>query len=257
MVSDLFSSAGLAKRLFIRDKSAEYRQSVLGILWSLITPLINALVWIFLSSSGAVNISSSNIPYPLFVFIGTMLWGVLTESINMPLNVTQGAKSMISKVNFPKEAILLSGFYNLIFNTVIKLLIISIALIVFKINPGFAGIGIIPALLFLIVFGVSIGLCLTPIGLLYKDIGKAIPIGMSFLMYLSPVVYQEIKNPSLEKIIYWNPLTPIINGCRNLLTGFEVQQPCYLLGIFIFMILVFMVAWLFYRISIPIIVERM
>ena len=154
---------------------------------------------------------------------------------------------MISKVNFPKEAILLSGFYNLIFNTIIKLLIIIVAIIVFKINPGIGGIGIIPALLFLIAFGVSIGLCLTPVGLLYKDIGKAIPIGMSFLMYLSPVVYQEMKNPYLAKIIYWNPLTPIINSCRNLLTGYGLDQPYYLLGIFIFTIIVSLIAWLFYR----------
>ena len=136
MISDLFASRELAKRLFIRDKKAEYRQSFLGILWAFITPLINAMVWIFLSMSGAVQIETDQLPYPLFVFIGSMLWSIFSESINSPLVSTNGAKALISKINFPKEAILLSGFYKVVFNTLIKLVIIGIALVTFKINPG-------------------------------------------------------------------------------------------------------------------------
>ncbi|MGV0923047.1 ABC transporter permease [Empedobacter tilapiae] len=257
MFSDLYQSRELAKRLFIRDKKAEYRQSVLGILWAFITPLINALVWIFLSMSGAVKIETDQLPYPLFVFIGSMLWSIFSESINSPLVSSNGARGLISKINFPKEAILLSGFYKTIFNSVIKLLIIVIALIFFQINPGFEVLYGLLMVLFLIFVGNAIGLFITPIGMLYKDVGRGIPMLLSFAMYTTPIVYQEMKNPFLNKLVSVNPLTPIINSTRNLLTGYGWDQPMYLLLIFVISILVMLIGWIFYRVSIPIIVERM
>lgn len=257
MFSDLFTSRELAKRLFIRDKKAEYRQSLLGIMWAFITPLINALVWIFLSMSGAVKIETDQLPYPLFVFIGSMLWSIFSESINSPLVSTNGAKALISKINFPKEAILLSGFYKTIFNSAIKLLIIVIALIFFQINPGIQIVYGLLMIVFLIFVGNAIGLLITPIGMLYKDVGRGIPLVLSFAMYTTPVVYQEMKNPFLAKLVNVNPLTPIINSTRNLLTGYSWDQPIYLLLIFVISIFVMLIGWIFYRISIPIIVERM
>lgn len=257
MLTDFLDSRELAKRLFIRDKKAEYRQSLLGVMWAFITPLINALVWIFLSMSGAVKIETDQLPYPLFVFIGSMLWSIFSESINSPLVSTNGAKALISKINFPKEAILLSGFYKVVFNTVIKIVIIGLALLVFHINPGVNVLLGLAMVLFLIFVGNAIGLLLTPIGMLYKDVGRGIPLFLSFAMYTTPVVYQEMKNPFLAKLVNINPLTPIINSARNLLTGYGWDQPMYLLLIFVVSVIALLIGWIFYRVSIPIIVERM
>lgn len=257
MFADFFSSFDLAKRLFIRDKKAEYKQSVFGILWAFITPFSNALVWIFLSASGAINIPGTGIPYPLFVFIGTMLWGVFTESVNMPLQQTNASRGLISKINFPKEAILLSGFYNLLFNTGIKLIIIIGVLLFFQINPGFGFLGFLMMLFLITFFGISMGLILTPIGMLYKDIGRIIPMALSFLMYLTPVVYKETRFKSLESILSLNPLTPLINSARNLITQGGFENPTYLIIIAAATFFIGFLGWLFYRVSIPIIVERM
>ncbi len=257
MFGDLFRSMGLAKRLFLRDKKAEYRQSVFGILWAFITPFTNALVWIFLSASGAINIPGTGIPYPLFVFIGTLLWSIFTESMNMPLSQTNASKGLISKINFPKEAILVSGIYKTFFNTGIKLIIVIAVLFFFKVNPGFAFLEFLLMIIFLVIFGIALGLLLTPIGMLYKDIGRMIPMALSFLMYLTPVVYKETRFKSLQTFIDLNPLTPMINSARNFATGGTVDHPFYLLIIFIATLFIGFAGWLFYRVSIPIIVERM
>lgn len=257
MIKDLISSLSLAKRLFLRDKKAEYRQSIFGILWAFITPLANALVWIFLSASGAVNIEGTGIPYPLFVFIGTMLWSIFSDSVNMPLIQTNSSKDLISKINFPKEAILVAGFYKMMFNTSIKIGIIIIALIFFKITFSITLIGFLIGIIFLVFFGIAIGLFLTPIGMLYTDVGRAIPMFLSFLMYLTPVVYKETKFKSLQNFINLNPLTPLINTTRNFATEGEIDNPVYLISILIFTLIIGFIGWIFYRISIPIIVERM
>lgn len=257
MFKDLSSSLGLAKRLFLRDKKAEYRQSMMGILWAFITPFTNALIWIFLSASGAINIPGTGIPYPLFVFIGTMLWGVFTESVNMPLQQTNASKSLISKINFPKEAILLSGVYKTLFNIGIKLIIIIGVLLFFKINIDISIVYLILMILFIMVFGIALGLFITPIGMLYTDIGRLIPMALSLLMYLTPVVYMETKFKSLQTIIDLNPLTPMINSARNFATEGGIDNPPYLLCIFIATLFIGFLGWIFYRVSIPIIVERM
>lgn len=257
MFKDLFSSAGLAKRLFLRDKKAEYKQSLFGILWAFITPMTNALVWIFLSSSGAINIAGTGIPYPLFVILGTMFWSIFTESINMPLASTKASKALISKINFPKEAILLSGLYNLFFNIGIKFMIIAMVLLAFQMNPGFSVLTFLAIIILIVLFGISLGLLLTPIGMLYQDIGRAIPMVLSFVMYLTPVVYKETKFKFLQKFIDLNPLTPLINSARDLLTGGGLENPIYLLVIFFSTLFIGILGWIFYRVSIPIIIERM
>ncbi|PZU84852.1 MAG: polysialic acid transporter [Chryseobacterium sp.] len=257
MFKDLFSSTGLAKRLFIRDKNAEYRQSVFGILWALITPLANALIWVFLSASGAVNVSGTGIPYPLYVFLGTMIWSVFSESISMPLLQTNSSKTLISKINFPKEAILLSGFYKTLFNTGIKVVIIIGVLFFYGYYPNFSFILFLLILVYIILFGICLGLLITPVGMLYTDIGKVIPIILPFLMYLTPVVYKKTKVSSLQSIIDINPLTPLINSCRNMLTDGVIENPNYLLILLPITLLIIIIGWIFYRVSIPIIVERM
>ncbi len=257
MFKDLFSSGDLAYRLFIRDKKSEYRQSIFGVLWAFFTPLATTLVWIFMNASGAVKITGTTIPYPVFVFLGTMIWSILTESLTTPLNQTSASRGLLSKVNFPKEAILTSGFYKILFNTGIKLILIAVMLIIFKVKVD-SNIFLFPIMLvFIILFGYSFGLLITPIGMLYKDVGRMIPLLMSFLMYLSPVVYKNNSTGTLAKIIDINPLTPIINTGRNLLSAGPVENPIYLIIITAVMLVLLFIGWMFYRVSIPIIVERM
>lgn len=70
MFDDVKNSKDLAWRLTVRDFKGQYRQSLLGVLWAFITPLMSALVWIFLNASGAVKIEDVGLPYPIFVFFG-------------------------------------------------------------------------------------------------------------------------------------------------------------------------------------------
>ena len=82
---DLNASRFLAFQLAKRDITAQYRQSYLGVLWAFIPPIATALVWMFLNSSGTVTLDDSGIPYPVYVFSGTLLWSIITESISSPI----------------------------------------------------------------------------------------------------------------------------------------------------------------------------
>lgn len=255
-LQDIYKSRFLARQLAERDIKAQYRQSYLGVIWAFITPLATALVWIFLNGTGTIRLSDTGVPYPVYAFSGTLLWSIIKDAINSPMQSTNAAKGILSKINFPKEALIISGIYKLLFNSSIKILLLVIFVFVY-------GIGFHPSLLLLpfsilaaVFFGTTIGLFITPIGLLYKDVGKLITFSLQFLMYVTPVVYAIPKAGLMRTIMEWNPFTPIILTGRDLAVGITPEYLSYFLIIIAICIPLFFIALVFYRISIPILVER-
>lgn len=256
-LKNLYSSHFLAYQIAKRDISAQYRQSFLGLLWSVVLPLSTAAVWIFMKNSNTVSLSDTGIYYPVFVFTGTMAWAILTETIMGTINVTQTMRSTLSKINFPKEALITAGIYKTLFNVFIKLIILSILLIAFRQDISWS-ISLFPIALFMmILFGTSIGLLITPIGLLYGDVGKLMTPFMQVLMYFSPVVFVlPSYDNAIGRILYYNPLTPLVNNFRNILVGQNFEQVSYYISIGLGSFLLFCIALIFYKITIPIITER-
>lgn len=256
MVFDLYAGRELSWRLAIRDISAQYRQTLLGFLWAILIPLSNTVIWIFLSKSGVVSVNKTDIPYPVYVFVGTMLWGILIDAVNAPLQSTSGAKTMLSKINFPRESLIVSGIYKTIFNSIIKIALIIIGIVIYGVYPGINGLLIPVGVMSLILVGTTIGVLITPIGMLYGDIGKAIPILMQFIMYLSPVVYPMPKTGLASKIFAANPITPLINIARSFMTNGVIDSVQYYVVINIVATIMLIIVWVIYRISMPILIER-
>ncbi|MFV8839653.1 ABC transporter permease [Salinimicrobium soli] len=255
-LKDIWSSRFLSRQLAERDIKAQYRQSYLGIIWAFITPLATAAVWIVLNLTGTVNVTDAGVPYPLFAFTGTLLWSILTEAINLPTLNTQMAKGILTKINFPKEALVISGIYKLLFNSSVKVLLLVV--FVFLFGVGFHwSLLLLPFFIFgAILFGVTIGLFITPFSMLYKDVGKIIGFATSFLMYITPVVYPIPSSGIMKTIMEVNPLSAIIGTGRDLITGMIPQFGVYFLIIMLVCIPLFILGIVFYRISIPIIIER-
>src|ERR1051326_8604245 len=120
MWRDLAGSRELAWRLFIRDTSAIYRQSFLGYLWAFLPPIATTLTFTFLNSQSILNIGATPIPYAAFVMIGTLLWQTFLDALNSPLRAVNASRAMLTKVNFPREALILSGTADVVFNTVVR-----------------------------------------------------------------------------------------------------------------------------------------
>jgi lipopolysaccharide transport system permease protein len=254
---DLNTSRFLAFQLAKRDIAAQYRQSYLGVLWAFIPPIATALVWMFLNSSGTVALDDSGIPYPVYVFSGTLLWSIITESINSPITNTNAAKSILTKINFPKEALITSGILKLLFNTAIKIVLLLVIVLAFGLSLSWSLLLFPFAILAGIIVGTTIGLLLTPIGMLYTDISRLITFGMQFLMYATPVVFVVPQSGVMKTLMELNPLTSIISVGRNLAVGLPVVYLNYFLIVLAVCIPLFFIALVFYRISIPIFVERL
>ncbi len=254
---DFFGSHFLAKQLATRDIKSQYRQSYLGIIWAFITPISSAFVWIFLNSTGTVNLSDTGVPYPVFVFSGTLIWSIITESINSPASNTNAARGIMTKINFPKEALILTGIYKLLFNSSIKIGLLVVLIFAFGIGFHWSLLLFPFAILAAILFGTTIGLFITPISLIYNDIAKIISMGLSLLMYITPVVYAIPKSGIMKTIMELNPFTALILTARDLALGTSPAYLGYFCWVFAISLSLFFIGLLFYRTSIPIIVERL
>ncbi|QNI83337.1 ABC-type lipopolysaccharide transport system/ permease component [Synechococcus sp. RS9907] len=257
MVQDLWAGRELAWRLAVRDISAQYRQSVLGVLWALIIPFSTTAVWLFLSASKVVQVGATPVPYPVFVFTGTLLWSILIDALNAPLQQVNANKALLAKINFPREALILSGVYQTLFNAAIKLGILLLVLPFLGVHPGWGGLLIPLGLFSLVLTGTAVGLLLTPLGVLYGDIGRAIPLITQFLMYLSPVVFPLATSGWSAQLMRLNPLTPLILNARAWFTG----QPPLLLAEWALAVgssaILLLLVWMLYRLAMPILIERM
>jgi lipopolysaccharide transport system permease protein len=189
MAADIWSGRELAWRLFIRDLSASYRQTSFGYAWAFLPPLANALTFVFLHSQGLFGMGATKVPYAAFVMIGTLLWQVLVDALNSPVTSLLQAKPMLTKINFPRESILIAGLGMVFFNFLIRLVLLGAVLLWFKV-PITASILLFPlGVAALITCGFAVGLAISPMGGLYGDVSKALPMLTSFWMLLTPVVY--------------------------------------------------------------------
>ncbi|WP_418509483.1 ABC transporter permease [Corallibacter sp.] len=256
-LTDMYRSRFLARQLAERDIKAQYRQSYLGILWAFVTPLATAAVWIFLNNSGTVRLSDTGVPYPVYAFSGTLIWSIIVASINSPMASTNAAKGILTKINFPKEALLLSGIYKLLFDSAIKILLLVAFVFIFGVGFHYSLLLLPFAVLAAVLFGSTLGLFLTPLGLLYKDISKIISFGMQFLMYVTPVVYAIPKTGIMKTLMTYNPITPIILTTRDLVVGFQPEFLNYFIGVLALCVPLLFLGLVIYRIAIPIIVERL
>lgn len=256
MFIDLNEARFLGTQLFIRDRKGMFRQSFLGIVWAFLPPFFTAIVWIFLNGSGAVRIDSPNIPYPIFVFCGTLLFQTFTEAMTTPAQTVNAGKSMMAKLNFPREAFLISSFFTLLFNFFFKFLALIAIAIAFGVKFSWGMALFVPGVLAIIILGMSIGIFLIPFQMLFQDFGRMINLGSQVLMYMTPVVYPIPESGFLRTINMYNPITPFIDIPRNWFNGLAVEGLGVFLVVLALAVLLMVFGWMLYRITMPIIVER-
>lgn len=254
--SNFRASLFLARQLAVRDIKAQYRQSYLGILWAFVNPVTTALVWIFLSGTGIIQLTDTGMPYPVYAFVGTLVWAVLSDSIVATMGTTNSSKGILTKINIPKESLVLLGCYKNLFNTVLKAVLLVVILVMYRIEFNWAML-LFPLVLFgVVLVGTTLGLFVTPIGLLYADVGRIISIGLKFIMYVTPVVYMIPQEGWTRDLMLLNPLTPLVEVSRAFITGQSPEFLVYYAVLVGLSVPLFFIALIIYRLSIPIILQH-
>lgn len=198
-----------------KELKVKYKRSFLGYLWSIANPLALALVF-FLAFKIFLRIPIEN--YTLFLIAGLFPWQWFANSVNASTLVFLGNGSLIKKVNFRKESLVVATVLNDMLHFVLSIPIIVIFVVYYGIKPSVSWIAGIPLLLiiqFVITFGFSVAIA--AINLFFRDMERIVFIFTTLMFYITPIIYSEDMVPDKYKaIILFNPLSVIMVSWRNL-----------------------------------------
>ncbi|MFZ5829782.1 MAG: ABC transporter permease [Planctomycetota bacterium] len=257
MFTDLLASRELAWRMFVRDTKAAYRQSLLGYMWILAPPLASTFLFVFLQSQKILNVAATDVPYPVFVLTGMVLWEAFASALNAPLSVVSSSLSMLSKLNFPREALLLTSLYQVVFTLSIKLVLLAGVFLWFGVVPAWTVVFAPAGLLSLVALGFVLGLLLVPLGVLYQDVGRGIAMMLGAWMLVTPVIYPPPAEWPAALINTINPVSPLLTTTREWLTTGSPTQPVAFTTVSLVVVALLLVGWILYRLAMPHLVARM
>lgn len=254
---DLWAGRALGWRMFVRNIRGLYRQTILGLFWAFLPPLANTVVWLLLRKAGAIDLAGDlQINYAVYVMTGMVVWQSFTEALQAPLQAVNSNRNMLSKIRFPRESILLVSVFEVFFNLAVRLVVLVPLILIF--GSGWTPWLLLSPLLilWLIFLGLAIGLYLMPFGMLYQDVGKLLSVAIPVWMIVTPIVYQTPDNWNGNPLNWLNPASPILTLTRDLmLFGTTEVWPTAIVYAAITLPLL-VTGMLFYRLSIPVLVER-
>ncbi|MBF0132132.1 MAG: ABC transporter permease [Magnetococcales bacterium] len=254
---DMANSRNLAWRLFWRDIHQRYRQSVFGFLWVLIPPVVTTAIFVVLNNSAILNLGKTDIPYPVYVMLGTLLWQIFTESVQAPLTLFESCVPIMIKINMPREAPILAAMGQVLFLAVLQLLIAFATMIYFGVVWHWTILLVPFLILVLILMGTAIGLFLVPIGALYKDIKEGMTVLLRLAFFVTPIVYPPPQSWPYSLIVSLNPVTSVLQSIRDVLAKGHMSDPQGFIMVSVVVVVVFLLALIYYRLAIPVILERL
>ena len=256
MFLSLFQSRELIWRLFLRNFSAKYRQSVLGIFWAVLNPIIIVGVFVFLNRAGILNIEETKVPYPVFALIGISIYGIFSTGLSVSANSIIGAGPMVVKINFPKISLVISSFGQALVEFAVRLFLVVVILVVFGIVPQPTVILFPLAVIPIILLTLGIGFFISLLTCIFRDTVYVVSLFTTFFLFLTPVLYPAPKTPLFSIINTWNPLSHLIIGCRDLILLGNMSNQIGFLWSSLFSIIVFLLSWKVFYLAETKIAER-
>ena len=258
MAKNIINSRELIWQLFKRDFFASYKKSFIGISWIFIAPIVGIVSWVFLQKTGMLHPGDMEIPYPVYVLIGTSMWGLFMGFFNAANETLSAGQALVMQVNYPHEALLFKQTAQHLANFIITFVMNIVVLLAFKVIPSWGIIFFPLVALPLFFLGAAIGLVTSMISIVAIDLSKIINMGMGLMMWVTPVIYSDkIDNPFVQTIIKWNPLTYLVCSCRDIIIyGHLYNAAGYFICTGISFIL-FLISWRLFFVSEQKIIERM
>lgn len=202
-----------------RDLSVLYKQTMIGVAWVVLQPLVTMVVFSIIFGNFA-RMPSDGLPYPVFVYTALLPWNMFSKTLSRSATSLVANANLISKVYFPRLIIPLASIAVPLADFLISSVILLVMLVWFDIQftwamltlPLFASLSVLVAL--------SVGLWLAALNVRYRDVGHTIPFIIQVWMYASPVVYSVSLIPERWQLLYsLNPMTGVIEGFRWALLG--------------------------------------
>lgn len=207
-----------------KDILVRYKQTVIGVAWSLIRPLLTMIVFTIVFGKMAKMPSEGSAPYSILVFTALLPWQFFANALQESGNSLVNNASMVSKVYFPKIIIPGSSIIVALVDFTISLLLLLLLMVWYQFIPDWKIVFIPFFLLMAIINALGLGLMLSALNVTYRDFRYIIPFLIQFGLYISPVGFSSGIVPEEWRFIYsLNPMVGVIDGFRWAILGEGVE----------------------------------
>ena len=218
-LGDLWQYRELLYFLIWRDVKVRYKQTLLGVAWAVLQPLLTMVIFTLLFGRLA-GIQSDGIPYPIFAYAGLLIWTFFANAITNSGNSLVSSSNLITKIYFPRMIIPGAAVGACLIDFLISFVILVPLMIYYGIGVS-ATLVMLPVLIALAtLLAIGVGMWLSALNVRYRDIRYAIPFLTQLWMFASPVIYPASLIPEKWRwILMLNPLTGIIENFRIAIFG--------------------------------------
>ena len=212
---ELWAYRELLAVLTMRDIKVRYKQTVLGVAWAVIQPLLTMILFSVIFGRLA-KLPSDGLPYPIFVYAGLLPWTFFANALATSGNSLVGQQHLISKVYFPRLIIPLSSVGTGLIDFAISSVILLLLMVYFDIGWSFHLLAVPFLVLAVIFIALGVGTLLSALTVSYRDFRYVVPFMVQFWMYATPVVYPASLFPEKwQWVLFLNPMAGLIEGFRS------------------------------------------
>jgi lipopolysaccharide transport system permease protein len=202
-----------------RDLKVRYKQTVLGVAWIVLQPVVAMIVFSLLFG-GLLGVPSGEVPYPIFVYTALLPWNYFSGSLTRSSTSLVGSAHIITKVYFPRLVIPISGVVSGLVDFAIAFLVLIGLMVYYGVAPTPAIILLPGFLLLAMLTALGFGLWLSALNVRFRDVNYLLPFLVQIWMYLTPVIYGTTLIPERFRFLMaLNPMTGVVEGFRWALLG--------------------------------------
>ena len=243
----LWSYRELLLNLVLREIKIRYKQTLIGIAWSVFQPFALMITFTLVFSLFA-RFSSEGIPYPLFSYCALLPWTFFATSLNRATQSLTNNSTLLTKVYFPRELLPLTSIITASLDFIIASTLFVGMLVFYHISLTFNIMFIILILIIQVIFTSGMAFFLSALNVSFRDTMQAIPLILQVWMYASPIVYPSSLVPEKMRYLYMlNPMAGIIDSYRRVILHGSPPDLLYLIYLFFIVVTVFLLSYRYFK----------
>jgi homopolymeric O-antigen transport system permease protein len=220
-VRELWQYRELLAFLVWRDVKVRYKQTLLGAAWAVLQPMMMMVVFTVFFAKMA-GISSGDLPYPIFCYLGLLPWTFFSTAISNAGNSVVGSERLITKIYFPRLAVPFAAVGAAIVDFFIAFSLLIVMMLWYGVHPGLSSLMVPVILLIIMLMALGVGTLLAGLNVAYRDFRYVIPFLVQLWLFATPSIYSPVgqaKGGAMRALLALNPMTGLISAFRAACRG--------------------------------------
>jgi lipopolysaccharide transport system permease protein len=208
-----------------RDIKVRYRQTIFGIVWAVMIPLMTLGVYWVVFEKLIHRGTANGLPYPIFLFPALIIWNYYSSSVGRAANALKQDSAILSKVYFPRLLLPMSSITSPIVDFCFGLLILVVILVIYQHPPGFSVVMLPAFLLLAIISAAGMGMGLSVLNSHFRDVQHFLPVMLQLWFFCSPILYStgDLVPERFQLLYAVNPMVTVCEGARSCLLNQPMQ----------------------------------